>query len=131
MLEESRATQEEMERRNLELNALMNAIQATESYFEIDRDGRIIYANDILLKNLHFSQNELAGKNFEMIVDKLAPRDKNANVALESLLRGYTASGFQLFTAKDGSKKEFWTYFSPVTNREGLVLKIIVAATLA
>jgi PAS domain-containing protein len=131
MLEESRATQEEMERRNLELNALMNAIQATESYFEIDRDGKIIYANDILLKNLHFNHNELADKNYELIVDKLAPRDKNANVSLESLLRGYTASGFQLFVAKDGSKKEFWTYFSPVTNREGLVLKIIVAATLA
>ncbi len=66
-MEELQTTQEESARRELEMNGILNALNASYLVAELDLEGNILSINDNAVELLHLSKEQLEGSNIRDI----------------------------------------------------------------
>jgi PAS domain S-box-containing protein len=123
-MEELVAIQEQMARKQNELDSYLSAINNTIAAAEFDLTGNFVTANDIFFKVMGYTEEELTGKWFNKIM-----RDDAATLMMwENLRMGKFFSGE--FKLKDKSGKELWLSgtFNPITTGKGAPDKIMMYA---
>lgn len=127
-MEELEATQEEMQRKQIDLNGQMNAINSTSAFIEFDNDGIVQTANEIFLNVMGYSLDEIQGKHHKIFCDKDYVLTDDYITFWKELKKGIPQSGE--FKRISKGNKDVWLVanYTPVTDKEGNVLKIIKLA---
>lgn len=128
-MEEITATQEEMERKQLEMNGTMNAINSTSAFVEFDIDGNVIAANELLLKTMKYSIEEIEGKHHRMFCDSQYTKTKEYENFWNELRAGKAQVGEFKRVAKDGSIVWLQASYTPVVNGQGKIDKFMKLAS--
>ncbi len=128
-MEELAATQEAIEAEKINMQGLLNTVNAYISMVEFWTDGIIIDANDIFLQSMGYTLSEIAGKHHSMF---LTPDFKNSNEYSkfwDNLASGKTINAEALRVTKSG--REIWlqAVYSPVRDNNGTIVKVIKLAT--
>lgn len=112
-----------------ELEGQMNAINASTAYIEFLPDGTILKANDLFLKTLKYSIQEVEGKHHRMFCDPNYVRSQEYEKFWLNLKNGLSHIGeFKRF-ARDGSEVWIQANYTPVRDEKGNVVKVIKLAT--
>lgn len=126
-LEEMRATQEEADRRSIEMKGIIDAINHASISCEFEIDGTILSMNSNFLKTFKYKLEEIEGQNMEVFCFK---EDIDAfNEVLETLRRGETYSGRVRRRTKKGEEVFLLSTYSPVVDQNGEVLKVLSLET--
>lgn len=126
-MEELTATQEETSRKEVELNNQLTAINSSMASIEFTIDGIIETANDLFLKTMGYSLEEIRGKHHRMFVDAAyAQSDEYKRFWIDLALK--TNSGEFKRIGKRG--KEVWLQasYTPIQNKMGATYKVIKLA---
>ena len=126
-LEEMRATQEEADRRSIEMKGIIDAINHASISCEFETDGTILAMNSNFLKTFKYKQEEGEGQNMEVFCFK---EDVDQfNEVLETLGRGETYNGRVRRRTKKGEEVFLLSTYSPVIDQNGEVLKVLSLET--
>ncbi|RAW01019.1 PAS domain S-box protein [Pseudochryseolinea flava] len=123
-MEELVAIQEQMSRKQSELDSYLSAINNTIASAEFDLEGNFVSANDIFMKVMGYNINELAGIPYH----KFMRQDSSSQMMWENLRMGKFFSGE--FKMRDKNGKELWLSgtFNPIIIGTGSPEKIMMFA---
>jgi PAS domain S-box-containing protein len=127
-MEELTATQEEMQRKESEMMGNLEAINNSQAFIEFDMDGNIVHANDIFLKTMKYSLNEIKGKHHRMFVKGEYAESQEYRDFWKSFRDNHSKSGEFERKAKDGSSVWISANYTPVINAQGKAFKVIKLA---
>lgn len=123
-MEELVAIQEQMTRKQRELDSYLSAINNTIASAEFDLAGNFVSANDIFLKVMGYALHDLAGAPYH----KVMLRDASTQMMWDNLKIGNFFSGE--FKMKDRNGKELWLSgtFNPIVIGNGVPEKVMMFA---
>jgi PAS domain-containing protein len=125
-MEELQATQEEAARRENELKGLLSAIDQFLLKAELDTEGNITDANDLLLYKMNYSLHELKNQNIKTL---LQDKELSAfNEAWRKIQLGETHQSHVSYKTNEGKELKLISSYIPVKNQEGEITKILVLA---
>jgi len=134
-MEELQATQEKQEKLNLELAlsradiaAQFNAINSAYAFIEFDIQGNVLKANDIFLKTMGYKTDEIVGRHHSLFVEPAYAASQAYSDFWQQLRSGANIKDTFKRIAKDGSEVWLDASYSPVTDKEGKVIKFIKLA---
>ncbi|MCR5697439.1 MAG: PAS domain S-box protein [Marinilabiliaceae bacterium] len=122
-IEELQATQEENERRQIEMNGIIAAVNKASLSCEFEVDGTIIKINENFLKTFKYRPEEIEGQNIKVFIFK--EDVEKFEEMLEVVRKGETYSGRVRRRTKKGEEVWLLSTYSPVINAEGKVFKIL------
>lgn len=110
-MEELVSTQDQMTRKQAELESYMSAINNTIATVEFDLYGNFITANDIFLRVTGYHEEELTGRNYQTLMNN----DAAVQLMWDSLKQGQFFSGEFKITGRSG--KVLWLNgtFNPIS----------------
>ncbi|GHN02697.1 hypothetical protein WSM22_41860 [Cytophagales bacterium WSM2-2] len=123
-LEELAITQEQTKRKQVEIDNYLAAINITIASAEFTIDGNFTTANDIFLKLLGYTNEELAGCGYL----QLMPEESSARMMWESLKLGKFFSGEFRLRDKQGQESWLTGTFNPIIGLEGNIERIMMLA---
>ncbi len=126
-LEEMRATQEENERKEIEMKGFITAIDHASISMEFATDGTILKVNDNFLRTFGYKAEEIADQNMSIFFFK-EDQDK-LDELLETISRGDTYNGRVRRRSKRGEEVWLLSTYTPVRDSDGEVLKVISLET--
>lgn len=126
-LEEMRATQEENERKEIEMKGFITAIDHASISMEFATDGTILKVNDNFLRTFGYKAEEIADQNMSIFFFK-EDQDK-LDELLETISRGDTYNGRVRRRSKRGEEVWLLSTYTPVRDTDGEVLKVISLET--
>ena len=105
--------------------AQLDAISKSTGMLEMDIDGNILKTNDLFLNSFGYTEQELVGKNRNILLDSKELNGEQNREILEKLKRGESYSGQIRRIAKDG--KEVWleATYNPILSAEGNISKVL------
>lgn len=121
-MEKLAAIQEDMQRNQLELNGLFNAIDTTLAMAEIDTNGNIIKINDLLANVCQLQKNTIIGSSVEALIDDNTPfQEFWAQINKKETIGGENK-------IKINKGEEIWldSTFTPVINSDGELEKVLM-----
>jgi methyl-accepting chemotaxis protein len=126
-MEEMQATQEEASKRELELSALIQAFQSTIPIIEYDNRGKIIDANDELLRILKIRKSQLIGKYHKADLFMNEQEQLKHAEFWENIRKGIIVESVEFI--KSG-KDDYWfnERFVPVRDASGIISKVMAFA---
>ncbi|MGB6839473.1 MAG: methyl-accepting chemotaxis protein [Candidatus Sulfotelmatobacter sp.] len=109
--------------------AQSEAIGRTQAVIEFQMDGTIVDANEIFLKALGYTLEEIKGKHHGMFVDEAYRQSGDYREFWAKLNRGEPQTGDHRRISKSG--KEVWIYgcYNPIMGPDGKALKVVKYAT--
>ncbi|MBL3655753.1 PAS domain S-box protein [Fulvivirga sediminis] len=120
-VEQLSATQEEMQRKQSELDGIIGAINNAMGVVELNTEGEIIYANNMISNALGYSEDEMRNLSYEDLIGHTDPDGallkKIQHVQLE-------ASHYEL-KSRTGQCKWLTISFSPIKDYMGSTRKIL------
>jgi len=121
-MEELSATQEEMHRKQMELNGVIQAIDATLFTAEMDEEGNIIKTNPALQKLFGYDEASFKTKSYTLFTGD------DAGGFWEQIMANNSHSGD--FQVRNFQGKSLWlnASFTPVCNTQGNVEKVLMLA---
>lgn len=126
-LEEMRATQEENERKEIEMKGFITAIDHASISMEFATDGTILKVNDNFLRTFGYKADEIADQNMSIFFFK-EDQDK-LDELLETISKGDTFNGRVRRRSKKGEEVWLLSTYTPVRDTDGEVLKVISLET--
>lgn len=110
---------------NAENRGRREAIDSTYGVVELSLDETIRYANDNFLKPLGYTLEEVKGQHHSMLVDPAYAQSPEYRAFWDKIHRG--ESVFETFkrVAKNGNTVWFDATYTPITDDEGKVIKVI------
>jgi PAS domain S-box-containing protein len=119
-MEELTATQEQMRRKQDEMNSLLSSL----SVIELDLEGKILDANKIFTGSTGYNLNDITGKHYNHLTQNDDPAQ--FNIMWGSILSGKVFSGEFKIVNRD--KKEIWMAgnFTPILNENLQPFKVTV-----
>lgn len=126
-LEEMRATQEENERKEIEMKGFITAIDHASISMEFATDGTILKVNDNFLRTFGYKADEIADQNMSIFFFK-EDQDK-LDELLETISKGDTFNGRVRRRSKKGEEVWLLSTYTPVRDSDGEVLKVISLET--
>lgn len=111
-----------------ELEGQMNAINAATAYIEFNPDGTIIKANDLFLKTLQYSHEEVEGKHHRIFCDSAYTSSREYEQFWNNLRNGIPQVGEFKRKTKFGSEVWIQANYTPVKDEKGNVIKVIKLA---
>ncbi len=122
-LEEMQATQEESDRRELEMKGILEAIDHSAISSEFETDGTLISVNRNFLDAFKYSIEEVENQNIKIFFfkDDLPELDK----ILADLRNGKNFKGRVKRRTKMGEAIYLLTTYTPVMDHEGEIVKIL------
>lgn len=112
-----------------EMEALLKAINASAAFIEFTPDGTIVRANDIFLKALKYSMEEVEGKHHRIFCEINYANSTEYQQFWGNLRNGIAQVGEFKRIAKDGSGVWIQANYTPVINESGTVIKVIKIAS--
>lgn len=127
-LEEMNATQEEMQQREVERIGIFTAINSTIATVEFNMDGSIITANDMFLKMMNYSLEEVENKPDRIFADKSNEPIEVYEKFWQELGGGLAKRGDFKRITRDG--REIWlsASYTPALDKSGKPYKVIALA---
>ncbi len=122
-LEEMQATQEESDRRELEMKGILNAIDHSAISSEFEIDGTLISVNDNFLDAFKYNIEEIENQNIKIFFfkDDILEMDK----ILSDFKNGKNFKGRVRRRTKMGDTIYLHTTLTPVMDSEGEIIKIL------
>lgn len=108
-----------------ELEGQINAINASTAYIEFTPEGLVIKANDLFLKTVKYSGEEIEGKHHRMFCEPTYTASKDYEHFWNNLRNGTAQVGEFKRKAKDGTEVWIQANYTPVLDEKGKVVKII------
>lgn len=126
-LEEMRATQEQSERREIELRGILSAIDHVYMKSEYDLNGNLITANSNYLEMVGYHFDDLKEKNVRIFV----PEERKAKFETiwENLLQGIPYSGIFDQTNRKGETRWLMVSYTPIKDNDGDLFKMLFLGT--
>lgn len=125
-IEELMATQEDMERKELQMKTLVEAISGVVMLIEYDINGTIQYANSQTVTQTGYSEDELVGKHHSILFDNTSTVEKESYISFWNLMRtGKPFSNTFKRKTKDNTTIMVKGYSYPVIDDQGNLRKII------
>lgn len=112
-----------------ELEGQMNAINAATAYIEFNTDATIIKANDLFLKTLQYTQDEIEGKHHRIFCDPVYAASREYEQFWANLRNGMPHVGEFKRKTKFGNDVWIQANYTPVKDEKGNVVKVIKLAT--
>lgn len=112
-----------------ELEGTMEAINASNAYIEFKPDGSVIKANDIFLRTLKYTHEEIEGKHHRIFCDSAYTNTPAYQQFWTNLRNGIPQIGEFKRKAKDGSDVWIQANYTPVKDEKGVVTRVIKLAT--
>jgi PAS domain S-box-containing protein len=127
-LEEMNATQEEMQQREVERIGIFTAINNTLATVEFSMEGRVITANDIFLKMMNYTLEEIENKTDRIFTDKSNEPIELYNKFWQELRQGVLQRGDYRRITRTG--REIWlsSSYTPALDKNGKPYKVIMLA---
>ena len=118
-------------RQRLELDYVgqIAAIQRSQAVIEFELDGVIISANDIFLRTMGYSLEEVKGKHHSMFVDDSTQASFECRDMWQRLNRGEFVSGEFRRVGKGGREVYIQGVYSPIVDKQGKPFKVVKYAT--
>jgi methyl-accepting chemotaxis protein len=118
-------------RQRLELDngGQIAAIQRSQAVIEFELDGTIIHANEIFLKTMGYSLDEIKGQRHSLFVDESTRSSSEYRDFWQRLNRGEFISGEFRRLGKGGREIFIQGTYSPVLDKNGKPFKIVKFAT--
>lgn len=133
--EELTATQEELNRRLLEIQVeanlnknILDAINKSNAMVEFDMTGHILDANDLYLNFMGYKKEELLGKTESLLLTKDEAAQQNLNMLWSSLSQGQFNSGQFKRLSKSGEEVWVEASFNPILDINGKPMKVLMFA---
>jgi PAS domain S-box-containing protein len=125
-IEEMRATQEQAQKREIEMRGILSAIDNTLIKCEYDTEGNFLSANSRYLDIMEYKESELLGKNVKMFV----PEDKleKFNLYWKNLLMGIPYQGIIERSTRTGDIRWLLMSYTPVKDNNRNIFKILFLA---
>ncbi|WP_430814260.1 PAS domain S-box protein [Carboxylicivirga sp. RSCT41] len=122
-LEEMQATQEESDRREVEMKGILEAIEHAAISSEFETDGTLINVNQNFLRTFRYNPEEIEGQNIKIFFfkDDVAEMDQ----ILTDLRNGHNFKGRVRRRTKMGDEIYLLTTYTPVIDHEGEIIKIL------
>lgn len=111
-----------------ELEGQMSAINAATAYIEFNPDGTVVRANDLFLKAVKYSMDEIAGKHHRIFCESKYTGSSEYDQFWANLRNGIPQVGEFKRIAKDGSEVWIQANYTPVKDEKGNVIKVIKLA---
>lgn len=108
-----------------ELEGQMGAIDALMSYVEYKADGTVSKANDLFLKMLDYSLQDVEGKHHRMFCDGRFTNTREYEQFWNNLRNGIPQSGEYKRRTQSGTDVWIQAIYSPVKDDKGNVVKVI------
>lgn len=127
-LEEMNATQEEMQHREVERIGIFTAINNTIATVEFNMDGCIITANDMFLKMMNYTLEDIENKTDRLFADKQNEPIEQHTKFWDELKKGKVQIGdFKRITS---DRRELWlsASYTPALDKSGKPYKVIMLA---
>lgn len=126
-LEEMQATQEESDRREIEMKGILEAIDHSVISCEFETDGTLLSVNQMFLKTFRYSMEEIEGQNLKIFyfkddipkLEKILSDIRNG-MNFKDRIRRRTKLGEEIFLLST---------FTPVMDSEGEIIKILSLET--
>jgi len=126
-LEEMRATQEENERKEIEMKGFITAIDHASISMEFATDGTILKVNDNFLRTFGYKAEEIADQNMSIFFFKEDQQDLDN--LLDTINNGETFNGRVRRRSKRGDEVWLLSTYTPVRDSDGEILKVISLET--
>lgn len=128
-MEELAATQEEMNRKSIESENRLNAIEESGiASIEFNLDGTIISANKHFLALMGYSLDEIRGKHHRIFVDTELGRSQEYADFWADLRRGVARPGEYRRVTKTGSTVYIKGSYSIIRDQQGRALRVLKLA---
>lgn len=111
-----------------ELEGQMNAINAATAYIEFNSDGTVIKANDLFLKTLQYTHEEVEGKHHRIFCDSAYSASREYEQFWTNLRNGVPQVGEFRRKSKFGADVWIQANYTPVKDEKGNVIKVIKLA---
>ena len=118
-------------RQRLELDyaGQIAAIQRSQAVIEFEMDGTIISANDIFLKTIGYTLEEIKGQRHSMFVDEALRASSEYRDLWQRLNRGEFVAGEFRRVGKGGREIYIQGVYSPIVDKSGKPFKVVKYAT--
>ena len=115
---------------NMNMAGLKTTVDASFASIEFDTSGNILDANMNFVKTLGYSQaKEMIGNHHSMFVDHVYKRSLEYKKFWDDLAKGVTQEGQFRRVTKDGKDVWIQAAYTPVSDSDGNVMKVIKIAT--
>jgi PAS domain S-box-containing protein len=114
---------------NLDYTSQIQAIHRTQSVVELAVDGTILAANDIFLRALGYTLDEVRGKHHSLFVEASQRDSPEYKAFWERLRQGEYQKGQYKRIGKQGQEVWIEGAYNPVMDMNGKVAKIVKFAT--
>ncbi len=120
-----------MQTREVEMKAIIQAVNLSYAFIEFDPEGNILHANQLFLSNMGYTLDEIKGKHHRIFCDKTYIQTKEYSDFWESLRSGKTnQSEFKRF-GKTGNEVWLNAAYCPMKDKEGKIVKVIKIASVS
>lgn len=119
----------EMEVKQAEVSGIINAVNSSFASIEFEPNGTIITANDLFLKTMDYTLEQIQGKHHRIFCDSDLIASKEYITFWDDLKNGVTSKGDYKRLSSKG--KEVWlsAAYTPVFSKDGKVIKVLKIAT--
>jgi len=120
----------ELKKKEVEIRNRMNAINKSNAVIEFDLDGNIIFANNLFLETMGYSeQDEVVGKHHRIFIDEEHLKSEEYILFWKKLREGILFSGEITRVKKDGSLVYLQATYNPIVGTDGKIYRVMKIAT--
>ena len=112
----------------IEIESQIKAINDTNIFIELTADGTILEANDNYFKVSGYTSSDVLKKNIKHIITEEFRKSAEYNDLWLDLRNGLSVSNEYVFTAKDNSEVYLHGVFTPVSDINGHISKVLFVA---
>lgn len=112
-----------------EHEGIVTAMRRSQAVIEFKMDGTIIDANEVFLKVLGYSLDEIVGRHHSMFVDKEEARGAQYTAFWSKLRQGEFHSAQYRRITKTGTAVWIQATYNPIFDHSGKLLKVVKFAT--
>ncbi|MBO9644970.1 MAG: PAS domain S-box protein [Pseudacidovorax sp.] len=114
--------------RNAEYEGIVNAIGRAQGMVELDLDGRILRANDLFLRLVGYTMEELRGQPHAVLCRPEEVQSADYAERWRRLRAGEQQSGEYARITRDGREVWLHSFYNPILDAEGRPFKILKLA---
>jgi len=120
----------ELKKKEVEIRNRMNAINKSNAVIEFDLNGNIIFANNLFLETMGYSeQDEVVGKHHRIFIDEEHSKSEEYILFWKKLREGILFSGEITRVKKDGSLVYLQATYNPIVGTDGKIYRVMKIAT--
>jgi PAS domain S-box-containing protein len=120
----------ELKKKEADIRNRMNAINKSNAVIEFDLEGNIIFANNLFIETMGYSQqDELFGKHHRIFIDDEYAKSEDYSLFWKKLNEGILFSGEIVRIKKDGSLVYLQATYNPIIGVDGKIYRIMKIAT--